>query len=128
MTGCSRSGADVIDVLVVDDGPNMADTTAEILRSRGFTVAIAATLGEALEVMTACHVRAVILDHSLRGETGVNFMDKGRDLPPVIVVSGMGPDVLQSYKTAYGEQVFTCLAKPVQPLDLIEAVKAALGN
>lgn len=31
-------------------------------------------------------------------------------------------------KTSYGEQVFTCLAKPVQPLDLIDAVKDALGH
>jgi CheY-like chemotaxis protein len=128
LTGPNPSDPDRLDVLVVDDGQIMADTTADILRSVGLIVSIAGNLKEALDVIATRPVGTVILDHHLRGENGESFLIKGRQLPPVIVVSGMGQEVLKAYETIYGDQVYACLAKPVAPPVLISTVLGALAS
>jgi DNA-binding response OmpR family regulator len=128
MTGSTHPHPERLDVLVVDDGQIMADTTADILRSVGFVVAVAANLDQAHEVVASRPVGTVILDHHLRGENGESFLTRGRKLPPVIVISGMGQEVLKAYETIYGDKVYACLAKPVPPVDLINTVIGALAG
>jgi DNA-binding response OmpR family regulator len=128
VTQTPPTGTDHLDVLLIDDGQIMAELTAEILRTAGFLVAIAPNLDAALQVIESRHVGTVILDHHLRGENGERFFVRGRKLPPVIVVSGMGQEVLKAYEAIYGDRVFACLAKPVPPLELINTVIGALAD
>jgi len=117
-----------IDVLVVEDQPDLARSTAEVLRTEGFIVATAGTVEEALRLIATRDVRSVILDHQLGGEDGDRFLRDGFDLPPVVAVTGMGPDLLADLRATHGDRLFACLAKPVRPTDLIKVVTAAIGS
>jgi DNA-binding NtrC family response regulator len=117
-----------LDVLVVDDWPEMASSSAEVLRFGGLKVATASSLEEGLQVIATRGVRAIIVDHHLAGNDGSSFLAMGENLPPVIVVSGIDRDVLAELQVAHGDQLFACLAKPVPPLKLIEVVRAAVES
>lgn len=123
-----HSGEGFVDVLVVDDESNVAQTTVDILRSEGLTASTAATVEEALAVIGSCKVRTVIVDHHIAGEDGVSILDKGGELPPVIVMSGMDRDALAELEATHGDRLFACLAKPVPPRNLIEVVKVAISR
>jgi DNA-binding response OmpR family regulator len=115
-------------VLVVDDRPDEACSTAQVLCSVAFNTAIATTVQVALQVMATHDVRSVILDHHLVGDDRESFLERGRVLPPVIVVSGMGRDAVAELHAVHGDQLFTCLTKAVAALYLIEVVSFAIGN
>jgi len=115
------------DVLVVDDQPDVASSTADILRSDGLSAETAATVDEALQIITIRDVRCIILDHQIVGD-GETLLAGGRDLPPVIVMSGTDPDSLAEIEAVHGNRLFACMAKPVPPLDLIQVVRAAIAN
>jgi DNA-binding NtrC family response regulator len=128
MSGTPTLGADHLDVLVVDDEPNVASSTADVLRLAGFNVATAATVEEALQLIATREVRSVILDHHIAGEEGGGFLDQSRELPSIIVMSGWDRSVLAEFQDAHGEQLFACLAKPVRAPDLIDVITAAVGD
>jgi len=128
MSGTSTPGADHLDVLVVDDEPDVASSTADVLRVGGFSVATAATVEEALQLIASREVRSVILDHHLAGEEAGSLLDKSRETPPIIVMSGLGARVLAEFQDAHGERLFACLSKPVSPPDLINVIAAAVGD
>jgi DNA-binding NtrC family response regulator len=117
-----------IDVLVVDDEDDVASTTAEILERAGLTAATTATLGEARELITSHDVGSVILDHQVADANAPEFLAVDADLPPIIVISGIGRDVLAEFEANYGDRVFACRGKPVPPHELIEVVRAALSS
>jgi DNA-binding response OmpR family regulator len=125
-SGAPRSDVDELDVLVVEDQPDLASTTAEILHGAGLTAATVSTVDEAVQVLATRDVRCVLLDHHLPGEDGGRFFSEGRDLPPVIVTSGLGPELLAQVQAVRGDQIFACLLKPVAPVELIRAVRAAV--
>lgn len=122
------AGDDALDVLIVEDDPNVAETTAEILRSEGLTASTASTVGDALEVLSSRVVRSVVLDHQIAGEDGESFLEQGGLLPPVVVMSGIGREALAGLQAAYGDRLFALLAKPVPPGTLIEVVMAAIES
>ena len=127
----SRTGDGSLDVLIVDDEPNVAQTTAEILRSEGLTASTAATVGDALEILASRDVRSVILDHQVAGENGAAFLEgvgSREKLPPVVVISGMGHDALAGMEAAHGDRLFALLSKPVPPRTLIEVMTAAIES
>jgi len=121
-------GADRIDVLVVDDDPDVASSSAEIFLADGIRATTAATVDEALQVLARCEVRSIILDHHLAADDGDSLLAMGRDLPPVIVMSGIGRHALAEVQAEHGEQLFACLVKPVPPLQLIEVVRTAIAS
>ncbi|HXX90908.1 MAG TPA: response regulator [Acidimicrobiales bacterium] len=118
---------EVVDVLIVDDEGDVASTTAEILQRAGHRTAIASSLEEAVQVIASRTVRSVILDHQIADEKAEAFLDSEPTLPPVIVVSGVGRDVLADLELAHGSRLFACRHKPVPPGELIELVDAALA-
>jgi DNA-binding NtrC family response regulator len=126
MSGTGDRGS-AFDVLVVDDEPDVASSTADILASAGLAVGVAGTVDDATSMLVAHDVRSVILDHHLVGEDGERFLTQVIDLPAVIVMSGLGRVVLGQLQENYGDRLFACLAKPVPPVTLIEVVRKALG-
>lgn len=114
-------------VLVVDDEPEVAWSTAEILRSEGLEALTAGDLDEARRVLASRCVRSIILDQQIAG-AGESLLTEQRDLPPVIVVSGIGRESLEELRRTHPDRLFACLAKPVSPFQLIEVVKAAIAG
>jgi DNA-binding response OmpR family regulator len=117
---------EVIDVLVVEDEWDVASTTAEILEVAGLHAEIASTLEEALAITAVRIVRSIVLDHQLADADAVEFLEAGVGLPPVVVVSGVGRDVLAELEDSYGSRLFACCSKPLPPPELIEVVRAAV--
>jgi len=118
---------EVVDVLVIDDAVDVAESTADVLRSAGLSVATASNVPEARAIVAERHVRAVIVDHSTGEWAGSAPEPLPDTAPPVIVVSGMGRDNIEELEARHGDCLFACLAKPVSPGTLIEVVRAALG-
>ncbi|MFA4928407.1 MAG: response regulator transcription factor [Patulibacter sp.] len=63
-------------VLVVDDEPNIVDVVTMALRFQGFTVATAATGGEALEQVEAFRPQIMVLDVMLPDMTGFDVAER----------------------------------------------------
>jgi len=128
ITSCPDPACCDLDVLVVDDDPSVATSTTDILGGEGLAVACVATVDEALQIVKSRTVRSVILDHHLNGEDGDTFLAQCPNVPPVIVVSGLGRDLLAAFRVTHGHHVVASLPKPVPPRLLIEAVNAVLGS
>ena len=117
-----------IDVLVVDDEEDVASTTAEILERAGMTTVTATTLGQAQQLIRANDVRSLILDHQIADTDAQDFLRAEPELPPVIVISGVGRDVLAAFEVTHGNRLFACRSKPVPPAELIALVRTALAG
>lgn len=118
---------EVVDVLVLDDAADVAESTADVLRSAGLSVATASSVPEARRIAAERRVRAAIVDHSTAEWAGSADEPTRDTAPPIIVVSGMGRDSIEELQALRGDCLFACLAKPVPPGALIEVVRAALG-
>lgn len=94
MTESNRARAHI---LVVDDNQAVRDSTADILRSAGYSVASSADAEDALGQLEAGNVSFLILDLGLGAQRGrepshkgLDFLDRVAELPPIILVSGSG--------------------------------------
>jgi len=78
-------------VLLVDDQPTILRTLTRFLEAKGFTVEIATSVGEAIPVLEARAVDAVVLDMRLPGESGLDLLarmredERWRHLPAVVL-------------------------------------------
>ena len=115
-----------VDVLLVEDEPAAAESTAEVLESAGFSVAVAPTVLGAQEVKATSAVGCIILDHHLADESAEGLLESTNQLPPIIVLSGMGQRELAITWHQHAERLFACLPKPVPPRHLIDVVRAAI--
>jgi DNA-binding NtrC family response regulator len=117
-----------LDVLVIDDAAEVAESTADVLRSAGFSVITTSSVSGGRRIAAHREIRAVIVDHSTAewaSTSGDNRASGPR--PLLIVLSGMGRDGIEELERNHGECIFAALAKPVRPEDLIEVVRAALS-
>ena len=119
--GVRRS--DQIDVLVVDDEPIVRFLTAEVLRTSGMSVAVAADAPAALTQLSESAVGTIVLDIKLPGIDGFGFLDSVSQLPPVVVLSGGEWD---REVAARGAKVFAYARKPIDASALIALVWGAL--
>ena len=121
--------APTLDVLIVDDDPAVADSTADILAGVGLSCAVAPSLPEALAVLAdGTEVGVVILDHHL-AEASEGGDCAGPDpMPPVILMSGIRGAELHAVQRRHGPKLFAFLGKPVPPGELIAVVRRALGT
>jgi DNA-binding NtrC family response regulator len=117
-----------IDVLIVDDDPAVAVSTAAVLESAGLVALVAPSLDAAEAVLATTAVGAVILDHNLGASRLGPDCPVRSEHPPVIVVSGIGRDALDCLRREHGGRLFATLAKPVAPRRLIDVVERAVGE
>ena len=87
-------------ILLIEDEPELAATTAGRLGAAGFVVDQFGSLGTAIEAVMMADYRAVLLDRRLPGGDGLSLLPvlKTRpDPPPVIVLTAMDdiPDRVQ---------------------------------
>ena len=125
MDGFSRSGAKPT-VLVVDDEPLVRMTTADMLRFGGFDVLEAAAGAQALGLLDAQPVAALVTDVRMPGMDGVDLSHRVRaahpDMPVVFVSGDSQPDAAHlPTRTHY-------IRKPVNLRQLIATVSQAIAD
>lgn len=113
------------DVLVVDDNEDAADTCAALLELSGYTVQVAYSPEDALEVLRRFTPRVAILDIGLPGMSGYELARRMR-APPigyrgrVVALTGYGQaaDMTASREAGFDGH----LTKPVGASELLELV------
>lgn len=113
--------------LVVDDNPQAAAISTTLLEAQGWTVERAADGFEAITKVADRAYAAMVLDYCLPGMDGVEVLAWVRrnlaNAPEVVVLSSECPDMLE--KRFSGMGVRAILTKPVQPAELLGALRAA---
>jgi len=114
-------------VLVVEDEAYVRDSLVEILRARGFDASGAATVKDALELLSRMPVDAVLSDLRMPGEDGLQLVRRMQSTTPdvpVLILTGHGTvasavECLRAGATDY-------VLKPVEPDALELALERAL--
>jgi DNA-binding response OmpR family regulator len=115
-------------VLLVDDNPLQLGIRETVLRSAGFSVAIATTAESALATLRILwdRIGVVVTDHVMPGCTGSELVRQIRaenDWVPIIALSGM-PEAIGEYDGL--NVVFR--QKPLPPAELIALVRASMAQ
>jgi len=122
--------ADLLDglsVLVVDDEDDARELMAAVLRQRGAVVTVAADVRSALQAFSISQPDVLVSDMAMPGRSGLDLARELRSRPmttaAMIVVSGFTSpeDVVSSLEAGFDMHV----AKPVDPDDLVDAVRDA---
>ena len=114
-------------VLVADDNPAIQGLYKEILTRQGYQVSVAATAGQAVDIVRTETIAAVVLDVRMPGDFGGDAVVEAVSAKaPVIVVSGAGDEKLEHQIMANG--AFAFLRKPFNMNDLIKIVRAAVDG
>jgi DNA-binding response OmpR family regulator len=114
------------DILIVDDEVDFAETFAERLRLRGFTVRVANSGEQALQKVDDGAVKVMVLDLKMPGMDGLEVLRRVKKSHPdveVIILSGHGSELDEAYCRNLG--AFEYLRKPADIGDVVEAVKRA---
>lgn len=116
-------------VLVVDDDPTIRSTLAETLREWGYEAREAATLGEALSIVTHERPAAVLLDVKLPDGSGISILDELKKRSPesvIIIITGYLN--LQSAFEAGRQRAHGFLTKPLDHAEVRSMLEAALAG
>jgi len=112
-----------LNVLIVDDNRDVADSTAVLLRAAGCTVHLAYDGEEAIRSAKKLHPDAVLLDIGLPKMDGYQVAERIRAEPEnhqtlIVALSGYGQDEHRRHSTYAG---FDChVVKPIDPAALTE--------
>ena len=116
-------------VLVVDDDPTIRSTLAETLREWGYESREAATLSEALSIVTHERPAAVLLDVKLPDGSGIGILDELKKLSPetvyIIITGYVSP---QSAFEAGLRQAHGFLTKPLDDAEVRSMLEEALAG
>lgn len=121
-------------VLIVDDNPRLLAFISDTLRELGnFTVATARDGVQGLEQFFALRPDCMVIDVRMPGLDGFQLVRALRGDPasastPLIILTAMAQDSQQLAGLLAGVDRY--LIKPVEPLDLVEAIQQviALGD
>jgi two-component system, response regulator AauR len=130
VVGGGEGGALPSRVLIIEDQEEVRQVWLEALELAGFTVMGLASADEALRRMGELRPDLIILDVILPGLDGLEFLARLRKIPdgaamPVLVVSGYGRHLFAGPVPEL--RIVDTLTKPVQPSEIIDAVRRALG-
>jgi DNA-binding response OmpR family regulator len=118
-----------IQVLVVEDNPQMAQLTTMSVERGGFSVTHVEDGESAIEYLSDHQPHLVLLDLNLPGVSGWDVMDfisktYGSQQFPVIVTTAYGDTANRVVGKLQG--VYKYLVKPFKPTELMEIVEEAL--
>ncbi len=108
-----------MNILIVDDKPNLARVTAIALRTLECQAFTAGTTAAATRLLDTEMIDAVFLDINLGGENGFDFLSKlaaEAHRPPVIIFTSHTQDEVGA--EAKNRGAFACLLKPFTLDDL----------
>ena len=122
--------SETISILVVDDNPAMAESLADILEAKGFSVSKAASGAEALEILRERPVDILLTDVKMPEMDGLELFRETRSLYPKLITIFMtayaADDLIQQ---GMAEGVKIVLTKPLEinfMLHLFSAYKKEL--
>ncbi|MDZ7678627.1 MAG: PAS domain-containing protein [Acidimicrobiales bacterium] len=125
----TRAEGGVATVLVVEDEAMVARLVCRVVEGAGYEVLMASDGDEALELLGANSVDAVLTDLNVPGTSGEALLDamRGRDehLPIVVASGGIGADGMDGAGDRHG---VTWLPKPFSNDALLHAVHGALDG
>ncbi len=113
-------------ILLVDDELSIQRAMAPLLRSRGYSVAVAATAREALDFFARERPDLVILDLGLPDMNGIDVCRRIRDRgdTPILVLSARGGE--KDKVAALDQGADDYVTKPFSAPELMARVRAAL--
>lgn len=124
------------DILIVDDHRFIRDMVRITLSTQGWTIAEAASVDQALDLVRGEPPRVVLLDVNFDGDhgdarTGFDVCRELRADPvtatiPVIMLTGRDSQVDRDEGAAAGASNY--LVKPFGPIDLINTLRDVLGD
>jgi PAS domain S-box-containing protein len=121
-----------LQVLLVDDEPDTREVLRTLLEIQGASVRVAASAGEALDLIQSCRADVLLADIGMPEQDGYSLIEAVRALktpealvPAVAVTAYVSSrDRARAFNAGYGWH----LAKPVDPEQLVAVVSAAVGN
>jgi two-component system response regulator HydG len=114
-------------VLVVDDLKNMRTTTALLLRGEGYEVADAASVAEAVGLLSSSPFDVVLTDLRMEPQDGLDLLRQAAAVSPqtqVIVMTGYG--TIESAVEAIRRGAYDYVAKPFKETELLLRVRQAM--
>ena len=114
-------------MLVVEDEAYVRDSLVEILRARGFDASAAATVKDALELLSRAPVDVVLSDLRMPGEDGLELVRRMQSATPdvpVLILTGHG--TVASAVECLKAGAIDYVLKPVEPDALELALERAL--
>ena len=116
-------------VLLVDDEPQLLETLRLGMQGE-FELDFAASAEEASLMMATRVYDAIICDHLMPGEVGLEFLVRARERHPktrrFLLTGYMNPELISRSISLAG--LSACLLKPVRAAELIDAVRTALRS
>ncbi|MDK2857120.1 MAG: hypothetical protein PWQ29_844 [Verrucomicrobiota bacterium] len=114
-------------VLIIDDDAFMLKVLYRVLQKE-YTLYQAGSSEEAIEVLRGRHVKAILCDHVLPGQSGLDFLITLKQRNPQIksVLFSAALEVEQFIKAINEGQIFRFIKKPASPTDIQQAVRAAV--
>ncbi len=120
-------GAQKAMVLVVDDNDFVLDAVGEVLRQKGYIVMLCADSREAMGMIRAGGVEAVLTDIRMPNVSGLSLLEKihehDGDLPVILMTAYAE---LHTAITALKSKAFDFIIKPYRPDHLAHAVQKAV--
>jgi CheY-like chemotaxis protein len=128
--GDSGVGASCLRLLVVDDAPDVTEMIALMMSYAGYEVSMAFSAAEAFDAARGGHFDAIISDIGMPGMNGYELAEALRAMPayqttPLIAVTGFTMYDDRERARAAGFDDF--LTKPINPSDLLDAVRRLCG-
>ncbi len=114
-------------LLLVDDDTDLLKLLSIRLKAEGFTVSIASSAEEALQVLRNEVIEVVVTDLRMDGASGLELFEQVRHFYPalpVIMMSAQG--TIPEAVAATQKGVFEFLTKPVDKKMLLRSIEAAL--
>jgi len=116
-------------ILIVDDEAEMLKAMEEMIEALGYQVATAKNGKEAIEIHTAFHPDAVLMDRNMAGMDGISCGNKMMENDPnvkIIILSGYDPGSSQQIDRQAWKWIKDYLTKPVEVIELSHALSRVL--
>jgi len=115
-------------VLLIDDEPHVLSSFGRLLRGHPYQLLTARNFAEAYELLAGQDVAIVISDQELIGETGVDFLERIKQLyPRAVRVLLSGHDDARMFTGAINNgAIFKFISKPWDNAQVLEVLASAL--
>ena len=114
-------------VLIVDDDAFMLKVLYRVLQ-KDYTLYQAGSAEEAIEVLRGRHVKAILCDHVLPGQTGLDFLitlrQRNTQIKSVLFSAALDTDLF--IKAINHGEIFRFIKKPASPTDILGTVREAI--
>jgi DNA-binding NtrC family response regulator len=114
-------------VLIVDDDAFMLKVLYRVLQN-DYTLYQAGSAEEAVEVLRGRHVKAILCDHVLPEQSGLDFLialrQRNAHIKSVLFSAALETDLF--IKAINHGQIFRFIKKPASPADILSAVREAI--